>query len=77
MNSKLIIKERKNSYSIFIKNNDEGKPEKIADIYNKEDTLLLSYFIDKFLGKDFNEEEYKNYIIKNVDSFPFINIPKK
>jgi hypothetical protein len=77
LNSKLIIRERKNTYSIFVKNEEKGRPEKIADIYNQEDTLLLSYFMDKFLNKDFNEEDFKNFLVKNAERFPFIEVPVK
>lgn len=77
MNSKLIVKERKNTYSIFVKNEDVGRPEKIADIYNQEDTLLLSYFMDKFLNKEFDEKDFQKYLVDNGDRFPFISIPKK
>ena len=75
--SKLIVKERKNTYSIFVRNDEGGRPEKIADIYNQEDTLLLSYFIDKFLDRNFDEEDFKNYVVKNEDKFSFVDIPKK
>jgi hypothetical protein len=77
MNSKLIVKERKNTYSIFIKNEDVGRPEKLADIYNQEDTLLLSYFMDKFLNKEFDENDFQKYLVDNGSRFPFIKIPKK
>lgn len=77
MNSKLIVKERKNTYSIFVKNDEGGRPEKIADIYNQEDTLLLSYFVDKFLNKEFDEKDFQKYLVENGGRFPFISIAKK
>lgn len=65
-----------NRYSVVLVNED-GSRDLIADIYAKEDVLLLAYFIDKAKNGAFDEVDFKDFILKNHEKFPFLEVPKE
>lgn len=66
----------KNSYRLVLLGDDTS--EIIADVHSSEDTLLLAYFIDKALENNtVDSEDFKNYVAREHEKFPFLIVPKE
>ena len=72
-----VIKKFKSKKVYQLVLSEEGEHDEIiAEVRGEADTLLLSYFIEKYLVEEIAEsEEFKNYILDNVHKFPFLTVP--
>jgi hypothetical protein len=60
-------------HSILV--SDGVTEERICDVHAREDALLFMYFTYKMLNKEFDEEEFAEFIKKNAGKIPFVTIP--
>lgn len=76
MNKLKITETEKKSYMISHVKDDESL-ETIAEVFDAMDALLVSYMINKALNKDFDQEDFKNYLVEIAPIVPFIIIPQE
>ena len=77
MKNKLRIENISNNKYAIVQELDDGSLEKIAEVFDDMDALLLAYMIDKALSKDFDEGEFKEFVLDIAPKVPFLKIPKQ